>query len=480
MARIAEDVSAKKSRKPLPVITCFVMGCILFSSVLYAAPANEANTEPVAAVTEQQASAGPAEVEQVVDAELEAILKQNSKCLRCHKRDRSKTLEDGTELSLQVHADDYTGSAHGEVACVSCHQAIGNRRHPSSKTNITIANKRQYSLEMNASCRNCHDEKFTQYEHSIHSAMVAQGSDRAPLCTDCHSAHAIESMQVYQAETGFPCKTCHEEIFIAYKESVHGSARIAGNAIRDEHIQAPICSDCHSSHEVTAVEIGDTLRTECFGCHENVPLLHSQWLPNAGAHLDIVSCAVCHSPFAKHKFDFHFYDSETQAPVGQDESFELFQEKLAVLEEGGDTIDPLAVWKLIEESNEAMPSNISLRGRLEVKSGVWAHQVAPKSFAVRTCDSCHLAGHRERMGVTVSLPAAGGKVQSFEADRENLKSVGTASASKFFAIRGETSALLQKGLDILVLLSFVAGIAIPVGHFTLGKMIKEKLERGEN
>ena len=36
-----------------------------------------------------------------------------------------------------------------------------------------------------------------------------------------------------------------------------------------------------------------------------------------------------------------------------------------------------------------------------------------------------------------------------------------------------------KLLDIMLLLSLAAGIAIPVGHFTLGKMIKEKMERGE-
>jgi len=34
-------------------------------------------------------------------------------------------------------------------------------------------------------------------------------------------------------------------------------------------------------------------------------------------------------------------------------------------------------------------------------------------------------------------------------------------------------------LDILLLLSLAAGIAVPVGHFTLGKMIKEYMARGE-
>jgi hypothetical protein len=437
------------------------------------------------AASQEEVSAEPAVIEKTpaseeapadVNAELEALLKANGKCLRCHKRDKVKTLEDGSEMSLQIHGEDYTGSAHGEVACVSCHKAIGNRRHPSSKTNITIASEREYSLEMNNSCRKCHNKKFKQYEGSIHSAMVGQGSEKAPLCTDCHSAHAVETMTVYEPETGFPCKKCHENIFTAYRESVHGSARLTGNVIRDDHVQAPICSDCHSSHEVVAMEIGDTLRSQCLGCHENVPLLHSQWLPNAGTHLDIVSCAVCHAPFAKHRFDLHFYDNNTQAPLVQQESEELVQQQLMALKDEGGSIDPLEVWKLIEESNESGPENISLRGRLEVRSGVWAHQIAPKSFAVRTCDSCHLAGHRQRMGVTVSMPSQDGRVQSIETDREALSSVSAVeSMSDFYALGGNTNKLL----DIMFLLSLAAGFAVPIGHFTLGRMIREKMDRGE-
>lgn len=458
------------------IVVLFIY-CMVISGVLFALPEKGLNTTTVA--TEKinvltQPATVDADPEEAA-LELEAILKKNKKCLTCHRRDKVKVLESGEEMSLQVHKEDYAGSAHGEVACVSCHISIGSRKHPSKSTNITINSRREYSVELNESCRNCHERKYTQYEGSIHSSLVAQGSSKAPLCTDCHSAHSVETMSVYQPETGLPCKKCHDDIFTAYTASVHGSARLTGNEIRDEHIQAPICSDCHNSHGVAAVEIGDTLSTQCFGCHENVPLLHNQWLPNAGKHLDVVSCAVCHAPFAKHRFDLHFFDNTVQAPVGQQESYEVFQQQLKALEEDGGTVDPLAVWKLIEEGNKNVPANISLRGRLEVKSGIWAHQIAPKSFAVRTCDSCHLPGHRERMGVTVSMPQSGGTIKSFEADREELSSVGAVdSISDFFALGGNKNKLL----DIMVLLSFISGIAIPVGHFTLGRMIREKMEIG--
>ncbi len=469
--RITEGDPARNAPIVMPAVLIMILSVVIFSGILLA--------DPVEVADDQVAVTAPAETEKTpVDAtaELEAIQKQNNKCLRCHSRDKVKTLEDGQSLSLQIHAEEYGDSAHADVACVSCHEAIGNRKHPSASTNITISNQRDYSLEMNQSCRNCHDKKFTQYEGSIHAAMIAQGSTRAPICTDCHSAHAIQSMAKFEAETGLPCRKCHENIYNAYSESVHGSARAQGNVIRDDHIQAPICSDCHSSHEVTAVEIGDTLRTQCFGCHENVPLLHSQWLPNAGNHLDIVSCAVCHSPFAKHRFDLHFFDNVAKVPVGQKEAYDLFQQQLKELEEEGGVVDPLAVWKLMEQSNRNTPSNITLRGRMEVRSGVWAHQIAPKSFAVRTCDSCHQEGKRQALNVTVSVPQQDGRLQRFETDRADLSSVGAAnSMSDFLSLGGNRNKLL----DIMVLLSFISGIAIPIGHFTLGKMIKEKIEKGE-
>ena len=480
-----------------PVLVVCFLCCMVFSSVSFALPEEQTSVaEPTAtetaatetAATETTATAAPAAEqgaertaeEKKVDeaaARLEEKLKQNNKCLKCHNKERTKLLEDGKEMSLQIHGDAYISSAHGKVSCTSCHSAIGKRKHPSKSTNISIATERNYSVEMNESCRKCHRQKYTQYKGSVHSAMVEQGNTKAPVCTSCHNAHAPVSMVDYQAETGLPCKNCHENIFNAYAASVHGQARINGNTIRDSHIQAPICSDCHHSHEVTALAIGDVLRTTCIACHENVTLLHNQWLPNAGTHLDIVSCAVCHAPFAKRKFDIHLYDNVAGVPLAMEEGDAPIQEQLQAIADEGGTGDPLEIWKArggVVQDGQVV--DISLRSRMEVMSGVAAHQIASKSFAVRTCESCHEPGWRKKQNVTLSVTTPDGRRQSFEADREVLSSVeGINSISDFYALGGNPS----KFLDILVLLSLAAGIAVPVGHFTLGKMIKEYMARGE-
>lgn len=460
--------SARKKRAELPFFIPLFVCCMIFCGTLYAqeVPAAEENAK---AVTED------AQVD--VTSRREEILEKNSKCLRCHNREKTKLLEDGENMSIQVHREDYMSSAHGEVSCTSCHVAIGKRRHPSSSTNITINSEREYSVEMNETCRKCHREKYKQYKGSVHAAMVAQGSNKAPVCTSCHSAHAVKTMEHYQAVTDLPCKKCHENIYNAYTASVHGQARINGNTIRDAHIQSPICSDCHKSHEITALEIGDTLRATCIGCHENVMLLHTQWLPNAGTHLDIVSCAVCHAPFAKRKIDLHLYDNVTKAPVTQKEGEEPLQQQIQDIANEGGSGDPLEIWKQRTGTGQAgQAKDISLRSRMEVMSGVAAHQIANKSFAVRTCDSCHEPGSRKRQNVTLSIPQPDGRRQSFEADRDALGNVAAVdSISDFYALGG----IKNKLLDYMVLLSLIAGFAIPIGHYTLGKMIKEKMDRGE-
>lgn len=453
---------AKQFHAKLPVLIVVVSGMIL-SNLLFAQVTTE--TENVVLPVQEQDSID-------VTSRHEEILKANNKCLRCHKRERTKLMEDGEELQLQIHGESYINSAHGVIQCISCHTSIGNRKHPRKSTNISIDNQRDYALELNESCRKCHRTKYTEFKGSIHAALIAQGNADAPTCSDCHDVHSVESMSDYQAETGQPCSRCHETIFNAYAASVHGQARMNGNTIRDSHIQSPICSDCHKSHEVTALAIGDVLRTTCINCHENVTLLHNQWLPNAGTHLDIVSCAVCHAPFAQRRYDLHLYDDEAQAPFDGDES--MLKQLQAIADEGV-AGDPLEIWKS-RGGVDQTPEHISLRSRMEVMSGIAAHQIANKSFAVRTCDSCHEESERQNQSVTVSFTQADGRRQTVEADRDVLNAVMPLnSISDFYALGGNPN----KILDYLLLLSLLAGFAIPIGHFSMGKFIREKKQKGD-
>ncbi len=199
-----------------------------------------------------------------------------------------KKAGDGDILRLHVPADMFAKSVHGANGCTSCHSDINLAAHPPSKKDIKST--RSYAVESTKVCRGCHTEKFEQWEGSIHGALVLNGNPAAPICTDCHKPHAvIKGAAAKLDET--PCQNCHKEIFAAYLGSVHGKSR--SNSV-DSY--APICSGCHSAHDVKPVSFGEGPKAACSGCHADVLQAHQKWLPNAALHFEVVSCPACHAP----------------------------------------------------------------------------------------------------------------------------------------------------------------------------------------
>lgn len=399
-----------------------------------------------------------------------SVADNDAKCLKCHSKNLKKKMADGEKLSLHVASADFSDSAHGGIGCTACHQQIAARKHPKEK--VAINNQRDYSIEQNKSCSTCHEEKSRQYEGSIHASLVGDGHQVAPVCTDCHSAHAIKSVALYEPITGESCKNCHESIFEAYEQSVHGEARANGNVIRASHIQAPICADCHRAHETTAVAAGDLVQSTCLTCHEGASLAHEKWLPNAEHHLEVVSCAACHAPMAERRINLELYDKLTQVPVGDDENHAALKVRLDEIDEAGDGLDPVELWKLVRQtSQDGKSTDVTLRGRMEVSSGADAHRLAVKASAVRECESCHIQGSSAFDTVTVSINRPDGRKQRYEADNDVLTSVVSVDAVGGFYAAGGTRIKL---LDGMLIMGILGGLAIPIGHMTLGKILRRK------
>ena len=399
----------------------------------------------------------------------QAAADPDAKCLKCHSKKLKKKLEDGEKMSLQVMAADFEQSVHSVIGCTGCHRDMGKSRHPSKKP---ISSKRDYSIVQNETCGQCHAAMAEAYESSIHAGLAGSGHADAPLCSDCHQAHAVKSMEVYQPVTGEPCKACHEVIFDAYAQSVHGLARTEGNVIRPDHIQAPICSDCHSAHDVNAVAAVDHLQSTCLDCHDGASGAHEKWLPNAKMHMSSVSCAACHSPLAERRIDLALYDNLAQVPVGLNDDHPAIQDRLDEIESGDDGLGPLELWKLVRtNSREGQATDVTLRGRMEVTRGVDAHRLAPRAEAVRSCETCHQGNSDAFQNVTVSISRPDGRKQRFEADKNVLNSaISVDSVGSFYAPGGTRIKLL----DGLLALAIVGGLAIPAGHITLGKILRKK------
>jgi hypothetical protein len=401
----------------------------------------------------------------------EEVSNPDLKCLKCHSKNLRKKLEDGEKMSLKIDVEHFATSVHRVIGCTGCHRDVAKGKHPSKQP---IASRRAYSLKHNQTCSQCHEVAHDSYKSSVHASMVEHGDQSAPICSDCHSAHAIQLRTTYEPVNGEPCSDCHTDINEAFSQSVHGLARSEGNLIRGDHVKAPSCAGCHNAHDVSAVTDTEYLVPACTSCHEVAQLAHEQWLPNAGMHMKSVGCAACHSPQAELRVDLQLYDRLKQAPVRQNENNGTVQETLAAIDTNGDGLDPIELWKLVRQINDQEEaSDITLLGRLEVTNSVDAHRLAASTEAVRSCENCHRSDAEPFQNVTVSMSRKDGRKESFKADRRVLNSAMSVDSVGGFYAPGGTRIRLLDGLLVLALLG---GLAVPVVHIGLGKILRKNQE----
>lgn len=384
-------------------------------------------------------------------AELSA---EDKACLECHARpEQPRMLPSGEKLSLVVSPKAFAQSVHGGEGCVACHSQL---EEDHDKQPREIASRRALALELKEQCADCHKKAVTQYEDSVHSALVRTGSEKAPLCSDCHHPHAGKSLKDQAGAGNEPvvCQKCHEGVAKAFAQSVHGSTG-------DE---ALACKDCHRTHNVKAAAFADNMRKECLSCHKETAATHAEWLPNADRHLEAISCPACHTPDATRRVNLRLYEGAAPHQSSDKVGVPKFV-KLANWANGNGGLDARALWSMLQEFNQnGSAGKMVLRGRLEVQTGEQAHQLAAKALAVRDCDTCHRQGATSFQAVTVSMAGPDGRPLRHEASKGVLTSVESiGSIGGFYAI-GSTRIKL---LDWLLLTALAAGIALPGAHLTM-------------
>jgi hypothetical protein len=199
-------------------------------------------------------------------------------CLSCHGQPGQKLkLENGEELDLYIDPQVHANSIHGSqgYACVQCHRGIGNYPHAEFKA----ADARDVSLKLVSACQYCHPRQFELTKDSVHAKAAADGKREAAICTDCHSAHAVQRLTdpttgklMDESKLLIPqmCARCHSTIYEKYAQSVHGSALTDGNP------DVPTCIDCHGVHNIQN-PMTSAFRTNsptmCAKCHTNEKLM---------------------------------------------------------------------------------------------------------------------------------------------------------------------------------------------------------------
>ncbi len=130
-------------------------------------------------------------------------------CLACHSQDGTVVngiWGIGRELR-GVAPDAYFTSAHGEMACVKCHEgqtALPHEKFSSAGEPLVLADEGNV-------CRTCHGGPAEHFLDSVHGTAIRLGDERAPACTDCHSVHAVQRIATWTAsERATACAKCHD------------------------------------------------------------------------------------------------------------------------------------------------------------------------------------------------------------------------------------------------------------------------------
>lgn len=398
------------------------------------------------------------------------LSKEDKACLTCHdKEGLVKTLESGEILSMGISTKAYVESMHLGTSCEDCHSDLDSKTHGKVKT--AIKSKRDFSLTMRESCRTCHKKKFTEYEDSVHAALIKAGSKKAPLCSDCHNPHTVRSAKIVGPITDTPCAKCHEDIFKAYAKDVHGLERVAKGK------SAPLCANCHQAHDVKAASMGSSVKDACLSCHKNSIDVHKDWLPNTARHFEAISCPVCHAPDAQRRVNLRLYDGTAKRQVAEKTGVPKFEKRTDAADTTDRGLDERALWSLLKEFNQdGGDGKMVLRGRLEVRSGVEAHQLSEKSKAIKDCNTCHQEGAAAFQSVTLTIAGPDGRPLRHGIQKEVLNSLTSMDSVRGFYAIGSTRIKL---LDTLLILVLLGAISVPIGHMTIKRLfrsVREKLE----
>ncbi len=206
-------------------------------------------------------------------------------CGQCHSNDGM-----ANKHGLASVYPKYIDSIHGfalskegllvAANCQSCHGShrILSHKDPQSPT---------YKTNVPQTCGKCHAKINDDYMHGAHGKGLVKGDLKAPVCTDCHTAHEI----VQPTESDFRmqstpiCGSCHTDKLSTYHDTFHSQLGLLGG-----YVETARCWDCHGAHEIlpasdprSPINEANLVKT-CGACHKGANKSFVQYQPHANAH----------------------------------------------------------------------------------------------------------------------------------------------------------------------------------------------------
>lgn len=164
------------------------------------------------------------------------------------------------------------------ATCSSCHGTHKILKHTNPESRI-------YRTNVPATCGLCHAGPHDQYFAGVHGKALQAGNPRAPVCSDCHTAHEISNVRLvaWQEKTTATCGNCHRGRLATYQDTFHAQVSALG------YVEAARCWDCHGEHEILPASdpaspvAAANLVATCGKCHAGATKSFVSYQPHADA-----------------------------------------------------------------------------------------------------------------------------------------------------------------------------------------------------
>ena len=207
-------------------------------------------------------------------------------CGACHGND-GMAQKHGLPTVFPSYIDSIHGSAltkEGLLVAANCKSCHGSHHILSRKD----AQSPTFKANIPQMCGNCHAGITAHYFEGVHGKAVAQGKMDAPVCSDCHTAHAIEQPTAagFRMQSTPICGSCHKDKFSTYRDTFHSQLGALGG-----YVETARCWDCHEAHDVRPTADPHSpvnqanLVTTCGKCHAGANVSFVQYQPHANARV---------------------------------------------------------------------------------------------------------------------------------------------------------------------------------------------------
>ncbi len=201
----------------------------------------------------------------------------NATCGKCHQ----DALKEFNASSHGLASKKYKDIA---PVCTDCHG-----EHQISK----VKSPEFAKMKIKEMCMNCHvkNEKVLKltkatgtdimhYEKSAHWKALKAGNEKAAVCSDCHTGHAMlpasdPKSSIHKSNIANTCGVsgCHVKEKNAYNVSIHFKS------LKEGKMDSPACADCHGNHQIESPNrFGNQgvknqfIAKLCSDCHASVEL----------------------------------------------------------------------------------------------------------------------------------------------------------------------------------------------------------------